>query len=68
MRAYREHGLLGARELGSLEAPPLAVDFALHHHANRPVTIEPVVWDRLVAADRAKAVTRLRARISSKPA
>lgn len=66
MRAYRDHGLLGARELGALGGPSLAIDFALHHHGERPATIEPETWDQLVAADRAKAVSRLRGRISSK--
>lgn len=66
MRAYRDHGVLAARELSALGGPPLAIDFALHHHGERPATIEPETWGRLVAADRAKAVSRLRGRISSK--
>jgi len=48
---YRDHGLIAARELGELGAPSLAVDFALHHHGERPSTITPDLWDVLVAAD-----------------
>lgn len=51
MTLYRDHGLVAARELGSLGVPSLAVDFALHHHGERPPTIAPRVWDLLVAAD-----------------
>jgi putative nucleotidyltransferase with HDIG domain len=51
MSIYRDHGEVGARELGSLGAPSLAIDFALHHHGARPPTIEPGIWDLLVAAD-----------------
>lgn len=51
-RSYRDHGRLAARELGRLGAPALAVDFALHHHGRRPVTIDEPTWDLLVAADR----------------
>lgn len=51
MRAYRDHGLSGAAELVRLGAPPVAIDFAMHHHGRRPPTIEPALWDLLVAAD-----------------
>ncbi len=51
MRAYRDHGMSGAAELAKLGAPSLAIDFALHHHRRRPPTIEPEVWELLVAAD-----------------
>ena len=51
LAAYRDHGLVAARELGQVGAPSLAIDFALHHHGQRPPTIPPDVWDALVAAD-----------------
>jgi hypothetical protein len=51
MRAYRDHGLLAARELGGLGVPSLAIDFAMHHHGDRPPTIDPQTWALLVAAD-----------------
>jgi putative nucleotidyltransferase with HDIG domain len=51
MIAYRDHGLVGAHELAALSVPSLVVDFAMHHHGSRPPTIEPRVWDALVAAD-----------------
>lgn len=51
MRMYHDHGILGARELGALGAPSLAIDFSLHHHRERPPTIDPATWDTLVEAD-----------------
>lgn len=51
MTAYRDHGMIGAHELGAIGAPALAIDFALHHQGGRPATIDPEVWDLLVAAD-----------------
>lgn len=51
MRTYRDHGVVGARELGTALAPALAIDFALHHHGERPVTIDSQIWDVLLAAD-----------------
>lgn len=51
MAAYRDHGLIAARELGDVGAPSLAIDFALHHHGKRPQTIPPEIWGALVAAD-----------------
>lgn len=66
MQAYRDHGLVAARELGALSAPSLVVDFALHHHESRPPTIDRDVWDALVAADQApKARSALLSRITS---
>lgn len=56
MRAYRDHGMTGAAELERLGAPSLAIDFALHHHRRRPPTIDPDVWDLLVAADEPRKV------------
>jgi hypothetical protein len=51
VRAYRDHGLSGARELAHLAAPSLAIDFAMHHHGRRPPTIDPAIWELLVDAD-----------------
>ena len=66
MRAYGDHGIIGARELGALGAPSLAIDFALHHHRERPPTIDPRTWEMLVAADQPpKPSTMLGRRITS---
>lgn len=68
MQVYRDHGMLAARELAELSVPSLVVDFALHHHGPRPATIDPGVWDVLVAADQpAKPWSRLPGRITSRP-
>lgn len=48
---YRDHGMVGAVELGEAGAPSIAIDFALHHHHRRPETIRPEVWDVLIAGD-----------------
>lgn len=67
MTAYRDHDLLGARELGALGAPSLAIDFAMHHHRSRPPTIDSATWDLLVRADQPpKASSSLLSRITSK--
>lgn len=66
MTAYRDHGLVGAHELGGAGAPALAVDFALHHQGDRPPSIAPSTWDLLVAADQPpKALASIRRRITS---
>lgn len=66
MQAYRDHGLMAAHELAGLAVPALAIDFAMHHHGERPATIDPIVWDVLVAADQpAKPWSGLPGRISS---
>ncbi|HEX6219926.1 MAG TPA: hypothetical protein VF115_02415 [Acidimicrobiia bacterium] len=63
---YRDHGIVGARELGDAGAPSLAIDFALHHHGQRPPTIASDVWDALVAADQpSKTSGRTGGRITS---
>ena len=68
MRAYRDHGLMAARELGARGAPSLAIDFAMHHHGDRPPTIDPETWVLLVAADEPpKTLSSLRVRITSGP-
>jgi putative nucleotidyltransferase with HDIG domain len=51
MQAYRDHGMVAAAELAGLSVPSLVVDFAMHHHGERPPTVDAVDWDVLVAAD-----------------
>jgi putative nucleotidyltransferase with HDIG domain len=51
MTEYRDHGQIGAHELAELDAPLIAIEFARHHQGDRPETIEPHVWDVLLAAD-----------------
>lgn len=65
MRLYRDHGVLAAKELAELGAPPLAVDFALHHHRNRPASIPEETWELLQKADQAKVANLGVSRISS---
>jgi len=67
MQAYRDHGILAARELAGLTVPSLVIDFAMHHHGTRPPTIDQGVWDVLVAADQpAKPWSGLPGRITSR--
>lgn len=65
MRLYRDHGVLAAKELAELDAPALAVDFALHHHRGRPASINEETWQLLEKADQAKAANPGMSRISS---
>lgn len=65
MRLYRDHGITAATELAGMGAPPLAIDFALHHHGDRPASIPPQTWELLVRADQPKATKLGRSRISS---
>lgn len=65
MRLYRDHGMTAAAELAALGAPPLAVDFALHHHSSRPASIPAATWDLLVLADQPKPTRRKGSGISS---
>lgn len=51
MAIYRDHGAVAAAELRELGAPRLVVDFALHHHGDRPPTIDQDTWAVLQAAD-----------------
>ena len=51
MALYRDHGASAAIELEKLEAPQLVIDFARHHHAERPNTIDTDEWALLQAAD-----------------
>lgn len=65
MQLYRDHGMTAAAELAALGAPPLAIDFALHHHSERPSSIPPETWELLVRADQPKTAHRRRVGISS---
>ena len=58
MTIYRDHGLIGARELAALGAPALAIDFTMHHHSERPLTIDAGVWEALRSADQAPKARR----------
>jgi len=51
MTMYRDHGIIGAKELAILGAPGLAIEFALHHHGPRPVGFDPATWNALEHAD-----------------
>ncbi len=51
MARYRDHGLLGARDLEHSGSSRLAIDFARHHHGQRPGTIDLETWDLLQRAD-----------------
>jgi putative nucleotidyltransferase with HDIG domain len=51
MTTYRDHGIIGAKELADLGAPGLAIEFALHHHGARPVGFDPAIWKALEDAD-----------------
>lgn len=65
MRLYRDHGMTAAAELAALGAPPLAIDFALHHHSERPSSISPGTWALLLLADQPKTAHHKRVGISS---
>ncbi len=65
MRLYRDHGVSAAAELAALGAPPLAIDFALHHHSVRPPSISQDTWDLLLLADQPKTAHRKGVGISS---
>lgn len=66
LAAYRNHGMVGARELAGVGAPALAIDFAMHHHGSRPPTIKPETWELLVQADQPpKTMSSVMGRITS---
>ena len=48
---YRDHGPLAADELMHTGAPHLAVEFARHHHEQRPDSIAVADWTALQLAD-----------------
>lgn len=52
MALYRDHGRLGASELGGMER--IVVDFTRDHHGHRPATIAVEDWETLVASDQAR--------------
>jgi hypothetical protein len=52
MTLYRDHGRLGAAELGGMEG--VVVDFTRDHHGRRPATISVEDWETLVASDKAR--------------
>lgn len=66
MIAYRDHGPAAAHELARLGAPQVAIDFAMHHHAGRPESLDADTWRLLQKADQPKAAKTLKARISSR--
>jgi hypothetical protein len=51
-RTYRDHGMIGSRELAAWGAEPLVVEFALFHHGTCPPTIETDLWQVLVEGDK----------------
>jgi putative nucleotidyltransferase with HDIG domain len=64
-RLYRDHGEIAARELEELGCESLVIDFARHHHHERPLTIPVGVWDLLLRADEPpKTRSAARARIT----
>ena len=61
MALYRDHGESGSRELAELGCEPLVIEFALHHHRARPLSINAATWHILQAADQPpKAKTMVR--------
>ena len=54
LRAYRDHGPLGAAELADLGAEPMVVDFTSAHHGSRPDSFDPADWALLTEADAAR--------------
>ena len=51
-RLYRDHGSLGAAELAGADL--LVVEFARHHHGQRPASIAEDDWKVLIESDRAR--------------
>ncbi|HEU4916297.1 MAG TPA: HDIG domain-containing protein [Acidimicrobiia bacterium] len=60
-RLYRDHGLTGATELAALGSEPLVVEFARHHHGDRPPAIPERTWEALQLADQPAKTERKRA-------
>ncbi len=50
-RRYLQHGSLGAEELDRLGSGSMVVEFARHHHGNRPATFPRDEWDLLKSVD-----------------
>jgi hypothetical protein len=51
LAAYLEHGPAGAAELAAAGAEAIAVEYARHHHHQKPPEISRADWDLLAAAD-----------------
>lgn len=51
MRVYLDHGPLGAAELADLGCETLVVEFARHHHGQRPDSCSEDDWETLLQAD-----------------
>ena len=51
MALYRDHGSTGAEDLTLAGASELSVEFAKHHHGQRPANIDPKTWNLLQLAD-----------------
>ncbi|MGH8948699.1 MAG: hypothetical protein ACRDXF_07550 [Acidimicrobiia bacterium] len=50
-RLYRDHGEIAAGELEVLGCDGVIVDFARHHHGERPLGIPAITWNLLQLAD-----------------
>ncbi len=51
---YLDHGAQGAEDLEAAGSEPLVVEFARHHHGERPPAIAAADWAVLQAADRVR--------------
>lgn len=51
MTAYLDHAEIGARELETLGCEDLVVQFARHHHGERPAYVSASDWEVLIRAD-----------------
>ena len=51
LKAYRDHGPVGAADLEAAGSPPLVVEFARTHHGTRPDTLSEEDWALLQSAD-----------------
>jgi len=50
---YLDHGPIAARELAEAGVESLVIEYARHHHGERPDLISPEDWELLQTADRA---------------
>lgn len=50
-RIYRDHGPIGAAELKSIGSPQIAIEYARHHHGQRPDGVPEQMWSLLSKAD-----------------
>ena len=58
MRAYLDHGPIGADELTAAGSDALTIAFARHHTSSRPADVDPADWAILVAADQERLPMR----------